>query len=156
MSEAELKGTLYELLSRRPWVPIRVEVADGRHTFIDTPLRVKWDGSGLVVSRFDAPTAKVTAEDVTRLVRIDELPGENGGMSYREFREANVRFRWATPFTPYEVRLTDGSSLVVAHEGQLLHNGRVGVFSRGEGLGFRRFYLAEVAAVTAPRAAGVA
>lgn len=156
MDATELKRQLLELLNRRPWVPIRVDASDGQFTFIDTPLRVWWDGTGIVVSRFDGPTAKIPAEHVARLTRLDELSGENGGMSYREFREANRRFRWATPFMPYEVRLLDGSTLVVGYEGQFLHNGRIGVYSRGEGLGFQKFYLAEVLAVTAARTAEVA
>ena len=147
MDAAELRTTLRELLNRRPWVPIRVEVADGRFTFIDTPLRVKWDGNGIVVSRFDAPTAVIPAEGVVKLTRLDELPGENGGMSYREFREANRKYRWAEPFVPYEVELLDGTRLLVTYPGQLLVNARMGVYSRHDRPGQVKLRVAEVSAV---------
>lgn len=156
MDANELKATLRELLNRRPWEPIRVEVADGRHTFIDNPLKVRWDGDGLVVSRFDGPTVKIPATDVARLVRIDELPGENGGMSYRDFREAYTTFRFAEPFLPYEVELLDGTRFVVTEPGQLLAGGRIGSYARGPRGGRATIMLASVAAVRPATAAEVA
>lgn len=147
MDTAELKTTQLGLLNRRPWVPVRVEVEGGPPTFIDTPLRVKWEGNGLVVSRFDGPTAIIPAEGVTRLVRLDELPGENGAMSYREFIEAYDRFRWAEPFAPYEVELLDGTKLVVTEPGQLLAGGRFGGYFRGPRKGRATIMLATVKAV---------
>ena len=156
MTEIELRQSLTELLHRRPWVPIRVDATDGQFTFIDTPLRVKWEGNGIVVSRFDGPTAIIPVEGVTKLTRLDELPGENGGMSYREFKEVYRKFRYAEPFIPYEVELRDGTRLVVTEPGQLLAGGRTGGYFRGPRRGHATIYTADVVAVRLATPAEVA
>ena len=156
MDTTELKRQLLGLLNRRPWVPIRVDATDGQHTVIETPLRVTWDGNALVVSRHDAPMAIIPAEGVTRLVPIDELPGENGGLSHREFTERYRKLRWAEPFVPYDVELRDGTRYVVTRPDQLLAGRRqTASFFRGPGKGYATIRLADVVAVR-PAAVGVA
>ncbi len=147
MDATELKRQLLELLNRRPWVPIRVDATDGQFTFIDTPLRVKWEGTGIVVSRFDGPTAVIPADGVAKLTRLDEVPGEKGGMSYREFKEVYQKFRFAEPFRPYEVEMRDGTRLVVTEPGQLLAGGRTGGYFRGPRRGHATIYTADVVSV---------
>ncbi|MGK3946337.1 hypothetical protein ABK046_49285, partial [Streptomyces caeruleatus] len=67
----------------------------------------------------------VHSRAVARFVPLDELPGENGGLSYREFREAIRPVYRADPFRPYVLELLDGRRLVVNRPDQFLFAGRV-------------------------------
>lgn len=133
MTETELRDRLEPLLNRHPFVPIRVDGDAGPITIISNPYRVDLFEGTLTIHHKDEgrrPVAVVKAEQVKELVPFDELPGEPGCLSYREFHELYRSLSRATPFRSFEVELIDGRRLAVEKQGAIRVNGRFAVADR--------------------------
>lgn len=146
MTEQELRDRLRTLLARRPYVPIRVEGVNGDAVYIDNPYGIEFQNGTLTIrQKLDGPrTVPVSASQVSQLVPQDELPGENDGLSYREFREAIRPLLRAEPFRPYTIELLDGTALRVQRANQVLLCSRIGTFSRDDRPGKVVFRVANV------------
>lgn len=150
MTEAEFHAALEPLLTRHPFVPIRVDGEVGPLATVSNPYRADlFEGTLTVLHKDEGrrPVAVVKAEQVTRIIPYDDLPAEPGCLSYREFHQTFRSLFWATPFRPFAVELIDGRQLVSETQGQILVNGRFAAYSAPHGRSVT-FPIADVAGMT--------
>jgi hypothetical protein len=158
MTEQELRDQLRKLLARRPYVPVRVEGMNGNAVYIDNPYGIEFQNGTLTIhQKLDGPRkVPVSPSQIRQLTPLDELPGENGGMSYRDFIATVRPFLRAGSFRVFVVELLDGTALHVSRPGQLLLCSRVGSYEPEDRAGTVVFRVADVRRVLAHLDAEVA
>lgn len=129
MTHDEFRTRIDDVFRRSPLVPAVLELAVGGRVVVDVPEQVETKPGMVNVSRRDAPTVyRIGYEEIVRITPLDELLGENGGMSYAEFYATVRPLLWQEPYQPFALEFRDGRKLVIDRPGRLALAGRFGVF----------------------------
>jgi hypothetical protein len=129
MNEQSFTKQINGIFRRSPLVPVVIDVTDGRRIVVDMPEQLEVGHNSVTIrKRTDPILHRVDYEDIKQVTPLDELPGENGGLSYGEFYGTVRPLLWREPFQPFVLEFRDGSRLVIDRPGRLSLGGRFGVF----------------------------
>ncbi|MBA4063424.1 MAG: hypothetical protein C0501_06870 [Isosphaera sp.] len=129
MTYAEVRAQVEAALRRSPPVPAVLDLADGGRVVVDAPEQIDLRPDAAAVRRGNGPAVFLLDYDqVARVVPLDQLPGENGGLGYGDFYAAVRPLLWAEPYQPFALELRDGRTLPIDRPGRLALAGRFGVF----------------------------
>jgi hypothetical protein len=123
----------YEEYPWDPYIPLAVFLKDGRRVYIDLPEQVKFSDSELIITRRSHPQKpeRYPYAEITRLVPLDQLPAEAGGMSYAEFDPLIRELLMADPFRPFTIELKSGERIDIQSRPEIGRAGRFVKFYRG-------------------------
>ena len=149
MTHDEFRQQADAVFRRSPLVPAVLFTSGGR-VVADMPEQLVPGTSAVVVRRKTDPVAhRIDYDEIARVAALDELPGENGGMSYTEFYAAVRPLLWHEPFQPFTLEFFDGTRLYIDRPGRLSLAGRFGVFLPPEAAPLVRFTYDQVVRVVA-------
>lgn len=129
MTPQDFQQQINAVFRRSPLVPAVLDLARGGRVVVDMPeqLEVR-QGEVTVRRRTDPIIHRIDYEDIARVFPLDELPGENGGLSYAEFYSTVRPLLRREPYLPFALEFRDGSRLTIDRPGRLSLAGRFGVF----------------------------
>jgi hypothetical protein len=136
-------------LQRVPFMPVVVELDDGRRVTIDAPRRLRIGPDGPELLPIGQPPLTVSYSQVRSVTALDDLPGRDGAMSFREVYPTLRRWLSQKPFQPFSLAFVTGERVVVESPEQLLFNGRFGLYAPASRAAFKSLFLDRLAVVEA-------
>lgn len=156
MTETVFRRQTVAAFARSPIVPVVLELDSGDRVLVDVPEQLSPGRAAVDVSRPGQSDLRIDYERVDRVVSLDQLPADAGGLSYADFYAAVRPLLWADPYRPFALELRDGTTLAIDRPGRLALAGRFGVFLPPEPAGYVRFTYDQVSRVLAPAPDGKA
>ena len=149
MTHDEFRRQLRTVFVRSPLVPAVIEVNGGERLIADLPEQLELGPTAVVLRRRGDPTKyRIDYEQITRVIPIDELPGDRGGLSYAAFYATLRPLLWREPFEPFSLELNNGTRLLIDRPGRLSLAGRFGVFLPPDAAPFVRFTYDQVSRIS--------
>jgi hypothetical protein len=128
MTTSDVRKQIDAVFCRSPLVPLVLFTSGGR-VVVDTPEQLEvWPNAINVRRRTDPVEYRIDYEEIERVAALDELPAENGGLSYAEFYATVRPLLWREPYQPFSLEFQDGTRLLIDRPGRLSLAGRFGVF----------------------------
>ena len=129
MTYDDFQRSIRDIFRRSPLVPAVLDLQDGRRIIADMPEELEARASGVMISRrTDSTLLQINYAEIDRVTPLDELPTNNGGLSYADFYRAVRPLLWREPYQPFTLELRDGTKLLIDSPGRLSLAGRFGVF----------------------------